>query len=163
MATPTYNPDYREMPTYSAPQWDTGAIDALTQKRAAPGLRAMRNQVNRASGVSYDNPNMKRMTLRDALQGYGQGVESALSSANQSAVNEYGTEFGRRSTDAYNMYQSEANKTNAYNQYSADKEKTNYSTLAQEYFSSNSRNGTTFNMNYDKYGNTVSSNKQTRY
>jgi hypothetical protein len=120
MATPTYNPNYREMPTYTAPRWNEGAIDALTQKRAAPGLRAMRQQVSRASGVNYDNPNMKRMTLRDALQGYGQGVEQTLSGANAAATNEYGNKFSADSAASQAEYNSQANAANAYNAQQGD-------------------------------------------
>jgi hypothetical protein len=126
MTLPTYNPKYREMPTYTAPKWNEGAIDTLTQKRAAPGLRAMRQQVSRASGVSYDNPNMKRMTLRDALQGYGQGVEQTLSGANAAATNEYGHRFSAESTGAQAEFSSRANATNAYNQMEADRAGQNF-------------------------------------
>jgi hypothetical protein len=126
MALPTYNPSYRDMPTYTAPRWDEGKIDALTQKRAAPGLRAMRQQVGRASGVSYDNPNMKRMTLRDALQGYGQGVEQTLSGANAAATNEYGNQFSAESAGSQAEFNSQANAVNSYNANESDRAGKNF-------------------------------------
>jgi hypothetical protein len=133
MATPTYNPNYRDMPTYTAPRWNEGAIDALTQKRSAPGLRAMRQQVSRASGVSYDNPNMKRMTLRDALQGYGQGVEQTLSGANAAATNEYGNQFSAESEGSQAEFNSQANAINFSNQAEADRAKTNFGAGMEEW------------------------------
>jgi hypothetical protein len=90
---PTYSQDYTKLPTYTAPVYDENAITTLAQQRAAPGLRALRQQINRASGVNYENPNAKRMTLRDALQGYGQGVASVINAAGQQATGEYNAKY----------------------------------------------------------------------
>lgn len=81
-------------PTYEAPEWDEGAISSLTQNKAAPGLRELRQQIQRVSGRKYDNPQVGRMTLREALQGYGSGVGSVMSSASGVARGEYGQRYG---------------------------------------------------------------------
>ncbi len=78
---------------YNAPRWDDQKITALTQKRAMPGIRTLREQVNRVTGRRYDNPNVGRMTLREALQGYGSGVSSIISGAGNAAVGEYAHEY----------------------------------------------------------------------
>jgi len=81
-------------PTYAAPKWDEEAIESLTQRKARPGLRELRSQIQRVSGQRYDNPQVGRMTLRDALQGYGSGIGSVLSGAGNVARGEYGQKYG---------------------------------------------------------------------
>ena len=80
-------------PTYAAPTWDEGAIESLTQRKAAPGLRNLRQQVQRVTGRRYDNPQVARMTLREALQGYGAGIGSVMGSAGETAMGEYGKKY----------------------------------------------------------------------
>jgi hypothetical protein len=126
-AAPVYNaPQYRDLPTYTAPEWNEAEIDALTQKRASSGLRAMRQQVNRVSGMSADNPNMKRMTLRDALSGYGSGISNVMGSAAQVAAGEYGNKYARTSANEAAEYQSEAAKASAFNQSAAESARMGY-------------------------------------
>ncbi len=92
---PTYEPYIPgKAPTYAAPTWDEGAIESLTQKKAAPGLRALRQQVQRVTGRRFDNPQVGRMTLREALQGYGSGIGTVLGSAGETALGEYGRRYG---------------------------------------------------------------------
>jgi hypothetical protein len=124
---PTYNQSYTKLPTYTAPTYDENAITTLAQQRAAPGLRALRNQVNRASGVNYENPNAKRMTLRDALQGYGQGVANVINAAGQQATSEYNAKYSRQSENAANEFQSQSASVASENQYAGDVAKTQYS------------------------------------
>jgi len=80
-------------PIYAAPTWDEGAIESLTQRKAAPGLRNLRQQVQRVTGRRYDNPQVARMTLREALQGYGAGIGSVMGSAGETAMGEYGKKY----------------------------------------------------------------------
>ena len=120
MPIPIYNPKYKELPTYTAPEWNEKEITALTQKRAAPGLRGLRQQIQQVSGMSADNPNMKRMTLRDALAGFGSGVSNVIGSAGSAAAGEYGQKFGAESGNALNMYKSRADAIAAENQQIAD-------------------------------------------
>jgi hypothetical protein len=79
------------MPGYS--------VQSIAQENAAPGLRDLRQQVSRISGQYYQNPNLRRMTLREALAGYGKGAGEIMSSANESATHEYATMMGIKSTN----------------------------------------------------------------
>ncbi len=81
-------------PTYAAPTWDEGAIESLTQRNAASGLRGLREQVQRVTGRKYENAQVGRMTLREALQGYGAGMGSVLSAAGGTARGEYSQKYG---------------------------------------------------------------------
>jgi len=91
-------------PTYAAPEWDEGAISSLTQKRAAPGLRSLRQQVQRVTGRKYGSPQVARMTLREALQGYGSGIGSVLGGAGSVALGEYGQKYGAETEAARLSY-----------------------------------------------------------
>jgi hypothetical protein len=123
----TYYRSYREAPAYEAPTWDQGAVDNLTQQRAAPGLRSLRQQVNRAAGANYENPNVKRMTLRDALAGYGSGLSSVMGSASSAAANEYGNRFSAESANARTKWESGVKSAEEWNSYQEDLAVKNYS------------------------------------
>jgi hypothetical protein len=84
-----------EAGTFAAPEYDEDRISALSQRFQAPGVRRLRREVRSATAGSYDNPNVKRMVLRDALAGYGQGLESVTAGAYKSALGQYGQEYGR--------------------------------------------------------------------
>jgi hypothetical protein len=90
-------------PTLSYPVRDEAREDALVRKAAAPGLRALRSSVTRAMQSNDDNPNSRRMTIREALAGYGQGLENVMASASQVGANryekEYSDEVNRRNTE----------------------------------------------------------------
>jgi len=77
-------------PEYTPPAYNEDEVTSLTQQRAAPGLRSARSAMMRAIGGYYDNPNVKRMTLRDALAGYGMAVENVMGGASNTARGEYG-------------------------------------------------------------------------
>jgi hypothetical protein len=87
------------MPTYNAPtnvefaKVDPRKIRALQQKSAAPGIRALNEKIQGAMNVSSDNPNVRRMTLREALQGYGSGLESTMAGAGAQARSEHQQEL----------------------------------------------------------------------
>lgn len=98
---PVYkSPDAYVAPTYNAPTYDEGKVDTLTQRKSAAGLRAARSALQQISGGYYENPNVKRMTLRDALAGYGQAVENVMSGAGTEARNEYNMKYGIESDTA---------------------------------------------------------------
>jgi len=97
---PTYTP-----PTpYTAPQYDENRITDLTQTQAAGTVRGLRSAVQKIAGSRFDNPNVKRMTLRDALAGYGQGLQSAMSKASESARGLYNTEYGMKADELKTNY-----------------------------------------------------------
>lgn len=92
-------------PSYNAPKWDEGAISDLTQKRSSAGVRALRQQMSRASASGYDNADVKRMNLRDALTGYGTALSSVMGEASEAAASEYGKKYGYEMDSAKTTYQ----------------------------------------------------------
>ncbi len=78
-------PEMGELPTFKAPEMNKRALKAATQKLAAPGVRTLRETVQQAMGKNYENPNVRKMTLREALQGYGTGLEKVMSGAGREA------------------------------------------------------------------------------
>lgn len=78
-------PKMPDLPTFKAPEINKRAIKADAQKLAAPGIRTLRETVQQAMGKNYENPNVRKMTLREALQGYGTGLEKVMSGANREA------------------------------------------------------------------------------
>lgn len=128
MATlPTYNaPAFKSLGAYNAPTWDEDKIDAITQKRAAPGLRELRNQVQRVTGRTYGSPQVTKMTLRDALQGYGAGLDRVMAGASAGAQSEYGQKYGFDVGNAKAQYGAGAANATAYNAWAEDAAKTSY-------------------------------------
>lgn len=103
------------LPAFNLPPYDEGRISELTQKAAAPGMRALRTSVQQVQGKYYENPNVKRMTLRDALAGYGAGLESVMTGAGREARGEYAAEYAPQLTKAQMEYQAQVQAT--MNQY----------------------------------------------
>jgi hypothetical protein len=103
---PTYNaPTYTPPAPYVAPEWDESKIESLAQRKAAPGLRAARSQIQQVQGRYEENPNVKAMTLRQALAGYGLAVEQVLGGAETSAETEYGREYATKQNESQINYQ----------------------------------------------------------
>jgi len=93
-ATPEFNmPEMGDIPTFEAPLYDEGKISKMAQQNAAPGVRNLRTAVQAVTSRRSDNPNVDRMTLRDALAGYGQGLEEVMSGARQTASAEYAQKY----------------------------------------------------------------------
>jgi hypothetical protein len=80
-------------PSYTKPTYDENKVESLTQRKAAPGLRSARQALQSSTGGYYENPNVKRMTLRDALAGYGMAVENVMSGASNEARSQYNNEY----------------------------------------------------------------------
>ena len=110
-------PGMGELPVYEAPKWDEERIKSLAQRIAAPGLRNIRQQVQRASTMPSTNPNIRAMTLREALSGYGQGLESIMGGARSGAGQEYAREYGTKESEARANY--EAKKQKMFAEYQA--------------------------------------------
>lgn len=87
-----------EVPTFEAPEFNERAVRAKAQKVAAPEIRRLRDVIQQAASRNYENPNVRSMTLRQALAGYGQGLEDVMASSQQTAhaqeMQEYQTEYG---------------------------------------------------------------------
>jgi len=112
-------------PTFAAPEWDEKEIRKKSRKLAGPALAAMEQEVQRAVGQYYENPNVRRMVLRDTLQGYGIGMANVLLAAERGATAEYGAEYGRTYQTAMVNYQS------AWQQYMSTAQQV---TSEQEYY-----------------------------
>jgi len=82
-----------EMPIFAAPEYDEAEVSKRTQKYAAPGVRKLRGAVQESMTRRSENPNINRMTLRDALAGYGEGLESVMSGASKTATAEYAQQY----------------------------------------------------------------------
>ena len=100
-------PTLAPYPEFTAPEWDEAAIKSLAQQRAAPGVRRLREATRRATQrASYaENPAVTAMSLREALAGYGTGLESVLGGAARTARGEYGEEYGREFQTAQIQHQ----------------------------------------------------------
>ena len=85
--------------TSELPVYDTNQVEALAQRVAAPGIRRLRNEVQNVQGSNYENPNVKSMTLRSALEGYGSGLESVMGGAFQTGSGMYNQEYQPKVTD----------------------------------------------------------------
>lgn len=97
--------EYGEVPTFTAPEYDKSEVAKRAQKYAAPGVRKLRTAVQSATARGYDNPNVRRMTLRDALAGYGEGLENVMSGAQKTASAEYAQEYAYKYKEAGMNYQ----------------------------------------------------------
>ena len=80
-------------PRLDIPVYDQEKVEALAQRTAAPSIRKLRNEVQQVQGGVYDNPNVKAMTLRQALEGYGSGLESVVGGSLGTAAGMYGQEY----------------------------------------------------------------------
>jgi len=67
---------------------------------AAPAVRMLREGLQGAMNVHTDNPNVRRMTIREALQGYGTGLEKAMSGAGAQARSEHMQELNLKKEEA---------------------------------------------------------------
>lgn len=165
-------PTYVAPAEYAAPEYDEDRIAALAQRKSSAGLRAARQALQQTIGGYYENPNVKRMTLRDALAGYGQSVEAVLSGADTTAREEYNTEYGIKSDQEKTNYNERVNasklkyegqNTAAQLNYQSqlDAEKTNYNaTVAALTSQYNARladyMAKTYGTNATKYGTETS-------
>ena len=115
-------PELPELPTYKAPEFDKRAVRAATQKLAAPGIRTLRQTVQQAMGRNYENPNVRKLTLREALQGYGVGLGNVMSGAGREARSEHMQELQLQQQEAQNNWEAQTKAAmsayqNAWNDY----------------------------------------------
>lgn len=77
-----------ELPSHEdRPEFDEGEVQRLSQEHAAPGVRTLREAYQTAAARLPSTPKT-RLTLRDALKGYGTGLESVMSGARKTARGE---------------------------------------------------------------------------
>ena len=99
-------PEMYNVPDFEKPEYDEGEVKSRARKKAAPYLRTLRSELQRASTQQYENPNVRSMSLRDAMTGYGQGLESIMAGAESQARAEYGQEYAMDYESAKINYQS---------------------------------------------------------
>lgn len=109
-------PELAEVSPYDAPEWDEAEISRLTQARASGGIRGLRAATQAISRQRFENPNVRRMTLRDALRGYGEGLEAVMSGAAGVARAEYGQKHAIETEEAkINYNQAVADRNAIFN------------------------------------------------
>lgn len=82
-----------DLPTLERPEYDESKVQSLAQQHAAPGIRTLREAYQTAAARLPSNP-QSRLTLKDAMKGYGSGLESVMGGARKTARQEYGMEYG---------------------------------------------------------------------
>jgi len=100
----TVLPKGMQWPTFAGPKWDEKAIRAKARKITAPITAELGAKVQQAMSRYYENPNVRRMVLRDTLQGYGIGLGRAIASGEAAAQQEYGQEYSRQYNEAMDSY-----------------------------------------------------------
>lgn len=93
--TSYWQPPAGPAPTFQAPEYDEAEIKKLTQRYAAAPTRRLRETIRRIAGQAYGSPMVKRMTLREALEGYGTALESVMAGAGRQAAGEYAGRYAR--------------------------------------------------------------------
>jgi hypothetical protein len=89
-----------DIPKLDLAPYDLDRVEQITQRTAAPGIRRLRSEMQNVQQGVYDNPNVKAMTMRQALSGYGQGLESIMGGAYKEGRAAYGEERGIEDTEA---------------------------------------------------------------
>lgn len=103
-----------EYNTFTAPTRDPNRISNLRARASGAGLRDLRRQTQQTiQGTSGMDATMRRMTLKDALMGYGSGVSKIMGQADRIAQNQYEQEYGDKYKEAMLNYQAGISKANA--------------------------------------------------
>ncbi|MBV6340444.1 hypothetical protein [Candidatus Magnetobacterium casense] len=84
-----------EVSPYFAPQQDWDRIRFLQQQQAAPAVRKLRKGLlsTLQTARRAENPNVQGLIGREALSGYGEGLESAMAGAGGEAQRMYAPEY----------------------------------------------------------------------
>ena len=91
-----YKPGDLEMPEY-----DQERISSLSQQYAAPQARTLKETFRAATQPVWgENPNVRRMTVRDALAGVATGLSGIQAQATQTAAAQYLPEFQTQAEEA---------------------------------------------------------------
>lgn len=121
--------------TYTSTPYDEDKIRLLTQEESAGAVRGLRSAIQRIAGESVNDPT-RRMTLRQALAGYGEGMQNAMSSASRSARNAYNTEYNiKENANRMNFANAESARQTNYNAEST-RQYADYNALLTKYYKS---------------------------
>jgi hypothetical protein len=106
---PSFKPVPYTAPTFTAPARDENRLRSLTQRAAAPGMRRLRTETQRAIIGSAGLPGaVRRMTLREALAGFGEGASSIMGGASRQGLSEYNAEYRDKYAEAMMNFQGQA-------------------------------------------------------
>jgi hypothetical protein len=114
---PTYN-----APAYTPPAQDDGEYTQARGEAIAPGLREMRQGLRESISVasSLDNPAAKSQFIRQAMKGYGAGLDKVSAGAGREAqtrsdkkyaqeLNNYRIQYDAKSDNYLRNYQNQIN------------------------------------------------------
>lgn len=85
-----------ERQVFEAPEFDERDVAAETQRLQAPSIRKLRQQLRQTQTQRFDNPNVRRMTTRAALAGFGAGLESIQTGARREARQTVQQKYARK-------------------------------------------------------------------
>jgi len=92
---------------FQAPEWSEQAITSLTQERAAPGVRALKEGLREMTAQQGNDP-IARHNTREAMKGYGAGLGQVMAGAHSAAVQEYSQRYGYEFQSAAMQFEAEA-------------------------------------------------------
>jgi len=98
-------PERGTAPIFEAPEWDKSEINRLSREHSAAPIRTLREAYQRVAARLPTNP-QSRVLLKDAIAGYGTGLEGVMAGSRRTARGEYSDKYGRE-------YQTEATKYGA--------------------------------------------------
>lgn len=118
-----------QLPELKISPYSEKRVEALTQRYAAPKISQLRQAVQQMTSQAYENPNVKKMALRQALAGLGTGIAEVTAGARREAGAEYARRRAEEVRAAELEYQTQYQKMIAeYNaalqEYFADVQKT---------------------------------------
>lgn len=96
---------------FQKPEWDVGEIKKRTAEISGPKVRQLRQALNQALVKHYENPNVRKMMVRSALQGYGIGLGNVTAAAATAARSEYAQKY------SFDMSAAMANFNAAWREY----------------------------------------------
>ena len=130
-------PDTPDLPTLELAKPDKRKIRALSQEIAAPSIRKLQEGLQAGMNTKSDNPNVRRMTLREALQGYGTGLETAMSGSGSQARSEHQQELNTQNAAAQANWQAKTQSLmtayqNAFSRYMQSAERVTNSNSSED-------------------------------
>ena len=138
-------PDYQAR-EYAPPEEDPGIYNAERSKAMGQGLRSLRNRTQEAMLMSrsLDNPQARQQFVRNALEGYGRGLESVAAGASREARTQantkraeqlriYNSKYKALSAQDMTNYQNKLNKIASDFAQAQTANATNYQNRAGQY------------------------------
>jgi len=113
-------PTMGEYPGYVQPEVDQARISELAEIGMGAPMGRLKRGLNSAliEARYSDNPTIRDLSRKSALEGYGSGIADVRLGAHRTAMSEYAPEFQADVTRAGTEYASGVNRTNA--QFQAD-------------------------------------------